>query len=76
MGHPPGKNVRDKRREISLYAGRRIRRSECGRKSRPAPFEMTVGAVMREERAGPFEAQCKRVARKQKKVASENEVPG
>jgi len=24
-------------------AGRRIRRSECGRKSRPAPFEMTGG---------------------------------
>jgi hypothetical protein len=37
---------RQKRREISLYAGRRIRRSECGRKSRPASFEMTgrVGA--------------------------------
>src|SRR5260370_1102411 len=31
-----------KRGEISLCAGRRIRRSECGRKSRPAPFEMTV----------------------------------
>jgi len=29
-------------REISLCAGRRIRRSECGRKSRPAPFEMTM----------------------------------
>jgi hypothetical protein len=28
-------------REISLCAGRRIRRSECGRKNRPAPFEMT-----------------------------------
>src|SRR5229473_3021164 len=26
-----------------LCAGRRIRRSECGRKSRPAPFEMTGG---------------------------------
>ena len=25
-------------------AGRRIRRSECGRKNRPAPFEMTDGA--------------------------------
>src|SRR5438445_3489596 len=31
-----------KRREISLCTGRRIRRSECGRKSRPATFEMTV----------------------------------
>jgi hypothetical protein len=31
--------------EISLYAGRRFRRSESGRKSRPAPFEKTgVGA--------------------------------
>src|SRR2546425_12453081 len=28
---------------ISLFAGRRIRRSECGRKSRPAPFEMRGG---------------------------------
>ena len=31
-----------KSREISLCAGRRIRRSECGRENRPAPFEMTV----------------------------------
>ncbi len=38
-------------REISLCAGRRIRRSECGGKSRPAPFEMTVwGARRIEER--------------------------
>src|SRR5260370_35376461 len=29
-------------REISLCAGRRICRSKCGRKSRPASFEMTV----------------------------------
>jgi len=28
-------------------AGRRIRRSECGRKSRPAPFEKTGGGVAR-----------------------------
>src|SRR5260370_20359793 len=31
-----------KRREISLYASRPLRRSEAGRKSRLAPFEMTV----------------------------------
>src|SRR5216683_6272900 len=30
-------------REISLCAGRRFRRSESGRKSRPAPLEMTGG---------------------------------
>src|SRR5882724_1669289 len=35
--------TRPKRIEISPYAGRRIRRSECGRKSRLAPFEMTGG---------------------------------
>src|SRR5260370_31611561 len=33
-----------KRGEISIDAGRRIRRSECGRKNRPAPFEMTGSA--------------------------------
>src|SRR5258708_22392168 len=33
------------RREISLYASRPLRRSEAGRKSRLAPFEMTVGGV-------------------------------
>jgi len=37
--------MKAKRREISLYAGRRFRRSESGRKSRPAPFEMTGGEV-------------------------------
>jgi len=31
-----------KRREIPLCAGRRFRKSESGRKSRPAPFGMTV----------------------------------
>src|SRR6266851_6106023 len=35
------RRYRDKRREISLCAGRRFRRSESGRKNRPAPFEMT-----------------------------------
>src|SRR5438067_8710446 len=38
-----GANAECKRREISLCAGRRIRRSKCGRKSRLAPFEMTGG---------------------------------
>src|SRR5260370_32206742 len=33
-----------KRGEISVCAGRGIRRSECGRKNRPAPFEMTGSA--------------------------------
>src|SRR5712691_8606395 len=36
------RRYRDKRREISLCAGRRFRKSECARKNRPAPFEMTV----------------------------------
>src|SRR5229473_5043841 len=41
-------------REISLCAGRRIRGSECGGKSRPAPFEMTVwGGVPAVLREGP-----------------------
>src|SRR5213082_1014633 len=46
-----GANAECKRREISLCAGRRIRRSECGRKSRPAPFEMT-GRLLAVGRAG------------------------
>jgi hypothetical protein len=32
-------------REISFCAGRRFRRSESGRKNRPAPFEMTMVGV-------------------------------
>ncbi len=35
--------IDERGREISHCAGRRIRRSEWGRKSRPAPFEMTCG---------------------------------
>jgi len=31
-----------KRREISLCPSRPLRRSKAGRRSRPAPFEMTV----------------------------------
>src|SRR5713101_4480659 len=50
-------------REISLYAGRPLRRSEAGRKNRPAPFEMTVwgwgtvweGRCGRKSRPAPFE---------------------
>ena len=36
----------ENRREISLCAGRPFQRSERARKNRPAPFEMTVGAVV------------------------------
>src|SRR5260370_11822802 len=46
----------EKRREISLCAGRRIRRSECEGKSRPAPFEMTGGR----ERAGRGKVETRR----------------
>src|SRR5260370_6955195 len=34
---------REEEERFLTSAGRRIRRSECGRKSRPAPFDMTVG---------------------------------
>jgi len=34
---------KEKSREIPLCAGRPFHRSERGRKSRPAPFGMTVG---------------------------------
>jgi hypothetical protein len=40
-----GGRMKAKRREISLCAGRPFRRSETEGKSRPAPFEMTVGGV-------------------------------
>src|SRR6266851_679542 len=61
-------------REISLCAGRRIRRSECGRKSRPASFEMTgwrVGEAKRPLSEGrdwpaPFEMTGWRVGRGEK----------
>jgi hypothetical protein len=39
----PPQEVKERRREISLCAGRPFHRSEMGRKSRPAPFEMTGG---------------------------------
>src|ERR1700687_423904 len=38
--HRPHKANRSEERLLTS-AGRRIRRSECGRKSQPAPFEMT-----------------------------------
>jgi hypothetical protein len=40
-----------KTREIPLCAGRPFHGSELGRKSRPAPFEMTVGGVAAKMRA-------------------------
>src|SRR6266571_9045834 len=51
-----GGGMNARRREISLCAGRPLRRSEAGRKSRPASFEMTVGAVGgKKSRPAPFE---------------------
>src|SRR5439155_4037022 len=40
-----GANASD-RREISRCAGRPLRKSEAGGRSRPAPLEMTGGAVV------------------------------
>ena len=37
--------MKRKRGEISLCAGRSFHESETGRKSRPAPFEMTCGGA-------------------------------
>src|SRR2546427_13145692 len=46
-------HIDEREREISLCAGRRIRGSECGRKSRPPSFEMTGGGASGEEKADP-----------------------
>src|SRR6266851_858421 len=40
-----GGGMNARRREISLCAGRPLRRSEAGRKSRPAPLEMTAAGA-------------------------------
>jgi hypothetical protein len=42
---PPYSQSIKREREISLCAGRPLRRSEAGRKNRPAPFEMTAGGT-------------------------------
>ncbi len=75
-------------REISLCAGRPLRRSEAGRKSRPAPFEMTgewwrrneaKGRVMRET-CGSFptrsESSIFRARREEARGVSRYKSPG
>ncbi len=59
-----------RRREISLCAGRSLRRSEAGRKSRPAPPEMTGGGGPFRGRAARTRAQARERFRREARAAS------
>src|SRR5713226_6310064 len=59
-----------RRREISLCAGRPLRRSEAGRKSRPAPLEMTGGGGPFRGRAARTRAQALERFRREARAAS------
>src|SRR6266567_4177943 len=65
-----GGGMNARRREISLCAGRPLRRSEARRKSRPAPLEMTGGGGPFRGRAARTRAQALERFRREGRAAS------